>query len=382
MLKRTIFISVAIIGLLTATFFILPEYSRTALINRYPGIYDHKIFHNNIVKAKNPFAIDLSSRYNKYILNDNDLDSLLLYDPVSLIVLSNDSIIFEKYFNEHNSQTLSNSFSITKSIVSLLVGCALDDGHIKSLSQPVTDFIPELKHHQGFWDELTLEQLLQMQSGLDFDETYTSLFSPTTKAYYGKDLKKQVMDLKFKEKPGGDFEYLSINTQIIGMILRAAVGKSLADYATEKLWIPIEAEIDAIWYKDREDGIEKAYCCFSATSRDFARIGMIICDSGAYKGKKIIPYDYFARMISGSSDDNSYISDENFYGYHWWLTKYQGLDVIYARGILGQYIVTIPEKRLVLVRKGNKRSEVYIGKHPSDLFLYLRIALDIADVST
>ena len=116
----------------------------------------------------------------------------------------------------------------------------------------------------------------------------------------------------------------------------------------------------------------KAYCCFHATARDFARIGQLICDSGRIHNQQIIHPDYFREMTKPANHLLYQNKSVDFYGLHWWLTRWNHLDIVYARGIKGQYIITIPSEKIIIVRLGNDRSDIYQGNHPSDLFLYLR----------
>lgn len=218
-----------------------------------------------------------------------------------------------------------------------------------------------------------------MSSGLDWDEAYSSAFSITTKAYYGKNLNELVSNLKIAETPGKIFRYKSCDTQLLSMIVENASGKSLAQYASEKLWQPLGAEHDAYWCLDKKEGNEKAYCCFNSNARDFARIGQLVLDSGQCNGHQLISKDYLKEATSAAS----WLVDENgekcdWYGYQFWKLTYQGVNVTYARGILGQYIFIIPEKKMVIVRLGHKRSDVKRGSVPEDVFIYLDAAFRLS----
>jgi CubicO group peptidase (beta-lactamase class C family) len=142
---------------------------------------------------------------------------------------------------------------------------------------------------------------------------------------------------------------------LLGLIVEKATGKSLSRYASEKLWQPLGAEHPALWSTDKKDGVEKAFCCFNSNARDFARIGQLMLDSGRWKGNEIISPDYYAQSITPCNIPDNSGQPVNYYGYQWWLCpSFPG--VFYARGILGQYIIIIPSKNMVVVRLGHKRS--------------------------
>jgi CubicO group peptidase (beta-lactamase class C family) len=258
-----------------------------------------------------------------------------------------------------------------------LVGIALDEGKIKSLDQPVGEFIPS--YNEGLEKQLTIRHLLTMSSGLDWQEEYSTPFSPTAQAYYGTDINSLMNEMKIIEEPGKEFEYLSGNTQLLAMVLEAATGQRISDYTSEKIWKKVGARDDALWNLDSEDGMEKAYCCFNTNVRDYARFGQLILNKGIWKGERIISEGYLAEATSAKE----YLLDKetgdivDFYGYQWWIVNYKGNQIPYMRGILGQYIFVIPEKNAVVVRLGHKRSSAYKGHHPQDVYDYLDGAFSI-----
>jgi CubicO group peptidase (beta-lactamase class C family) len=243
---------------------------------------------------------------------------------------------------------------MAKSIVGILTGMALDEGKIKSIHQPVGDFLPEFKIPPN--DQLTVYHLLTMSAALNWDENYSSLTSETTEAYYGKYLRKQMLRLKTTGTPGVEFNYQSSCTQLLGMVIEQATGKTLSDYASEKLWKPLGAEQEARWSLDHKNGIEKAYCCIYSNARDFARIGKLMLDSGRWKGKQLISEDFVLQSVRPAP-----LSDKGqpnkVYGFQWWIGNYSGRNVFYARGILGQYIIVLPEEKIIIVRLGHLRDK-------------------------
>lgn len=377
--NRILKVLIIFVILLWVLYLILPTYFVRALIFQKPGINDYTIFENNHVSAFDPIPWGNDSTYNKHKISESYMKEIESLKTVSFLIVQNKRLIFEKYWENYNENSISNSFSVAKSIVGLLIGCALDEGLIKNLDQKVWEFIPEFKKEST--RELSIWHLLTMSSGVNWDESYNSLFSRTTKAYYGTELKKMIFELEGIESPGKVYRYLGINTQILALILESATGKSLSDFASEKLWGPIHAENDALWSMDRKRGSEKAYCCFNSTTRDFARIGQLVLDSGKWNNQQIVSWDYLKQAISpadGLVNENGRKLD--YYGYQWWILNYKGSYIPFARGILGQYIFVIPSKNAVVVRLGHKRSDKYVNEvFPADIFLYLDASFEILD---
>jgi len=333
-------------------------YLYKALLYNYVNIDDINLFHSRTVESGTGEPWAVGSDYNKKPLTPDLQKALESYD----------SIRSETYWDGYDKASLSNSFSVAKSIVSVLVGIALHEGKIKNLDQPVCDFLPDYCDAKS--KQLTIRHLLIMSSGLNWDESYSSLFGPTTKAYYGSDLQDQMLSLDVVNTPGMQFNYMSSNTQLLAFVVQKATGSTLSSYASEKLWKPIGAENDAKWSLDHKDGDEKAYCCFYSNARDFARIGKLFLNKGKWNGKQIVSELFINESITPAS-----ITDEGkpnqIYGYQWWLTEHQGRKVFYARGILGQYIFVIPELNLIFVRLGHKRGEKEANGQLTDVPLYL-----------
>ena len=372
-------ITAVVVLALVALYFVAPTYVQRALIYQKVGIDDYPIFENRVVKAENPMAWAKHQAYNKEVIPatlKQQMDSL---KTIAYTIVKDGKLVHEEYWDGYSSQSLTNSFSAAKSIVGLLVGCAVEDGFVASLDQKVTSFFPEITG--AYADQLTIKDVLTMSSGLDWDESYGSLFSTTTEAYYGDDLKKLILRLNVIEEPGKEFKYLSGNTQLLAMIVSKATGKPLATYAAEKLWTPLQAEHDALWCLDKEDGMEKAYCCFNSNATDFARIGQMVLDSGRWQGEQIINQEYILNSIAPADHLNDVGTNTPIdrYGYQWWLMNYQGHKVAYARGILGQYIFVIPCMDAVVVRLGHTRSSNYIKGHPTCAYLYLDAAFQILE---
>ena len=373
MKKRTIRILLILAVFSLLVIISLPGHYKRALVYGHANIDDFKIFENRIVSNSQGFPWQHDSMYNFQTIDPAKLTIFDTFGTTAFVVIRDKKIIHEEYWDGASDTTRSNSFSVAKSIVSLLVGCLVDEGKIKSLDQPITDFLPDFKNTNGF--SLSIKDLLTMSSGIDWDEGYSSLFSPTTKAYYGSQLAEQMLDLNVAKEPGKIFEYQSCDTQLLALIIEKITGKTLSENASEKLWKPLGAEHPALWSLDRVDGIEKAYCCFNSTATDFARIGQMVLDSGQFNNQQIISKEYLKQATTPASwlkgEDGNPL---NYYGYQFWMLTHKGHKVVYARGILGQYIFIIPSLNTVAVRLGTARSEKRINNLPEDIFTYLDAA--------
>jgi CubicO group peptidase (beta-lactamase class C family) len=275
---------------------------------------------------------------------------------VAFLVIQRDTIRYERYFRRYDEGRIHTSFSMAKSIVSTLVGCAIADGYIRSVEQPVTDFVPEMKAHG--WDRVTLEHVLQMTSGMDFSESYVNPFGTAATFYYGRQLERNTVRRKLKREPGERFEYVSGNTQLLGLILERALraqgdARTLTMYLNDRLWVPMGMEHPASWSIDRmKGGTEKAFCCINAPARDFAKLGSLFLHRGWWNGQRIVPEEWVARSTKVDTSNGSSAG----YQYQWWLPSRNG-DFM-AQGILGQYVYVDPARELVIVRLGKQQGGV------------------------
>ncbi len=344
------------------------SYIYKAVIYNYADIDDLDIFDTRVVENATPQPWATAPDYNKATLPKILLEELEKNQSVAFLVIKNDSIRHEQYWDHYDQNSFSNSFSVAKSIVSLLVGVAIDEGKIKSIDDPVGNYLPHFKEGQN--SKLTIRHLLEMSAGLNWDESYSSLFSVTTKAYYGTNLQKLINGLNVVNEPGKKFDYMSGNTQMLALIVEKATGKTLSAYASEKIWKRIGAEHSAQWSLDHTNGDEKAYCCFYSDARDFARFGKLYLDSGMWNGQQLVSRNYVRESLTPAPLDFEG-SEPNCYGYQWWLTEQKGHKIFYARGLSGQYIVCIPDQQIIFVRLGKKRGTPGADHRLSDLVVYI-----------
>ncbi len=372
-MKKT-FRVIIVLMVIAFIYYSTPSYIKKALVHLFPDVEDYKFFQNREIKSDNPIPWNTAHDYMNYNLTKQERDSLENYKSIAYLIIQNDSIVYEEYWDDFNKDSYSNSFSAAKSVVSLLLGAAIQDGYIKNVNQSVSEFIPEFNDES--YNKLCIKDLLTMSSGLNWNESYINPFSMTTQAYYGDNINELVLGLEVSETPGIEFKYLSGNTQLLAIIIKNATGKSLSDYAYEKIWRPLGATNSALWSLDKKDGVEKAYCCINSNARDFARIGKILLNNGNINGEQIFPEDYLKQSITPATYlvDHRTLQTVDFYGYHWWIVNHNGEQIPYARGILGQYIFALEKENAIVVRLGHKRSRNYIHHHPTDVYSYLNTA--------
>ena len=390
-LKKTILYGLLMILTGVLLFLLMPSnyYMRRAIMHLKPKIDQYSIFENRVVKADNPHPWLFAEDYETRQIAPAFEPDFKKYGTVAFVVIQHNKIVLEQYWSNYTPLSLSNSFSMSKSIISLLIGCAITDGYIKSVEQPVSDFLPQWTSYEG--RVLKIKDLLTMSAGVEWDESYTSLMSKTTQAYYGKDLWKLALTEKQIEKPGVRFNYQSGVSQLLAFVLQKATDKTISDYASEKIWTPIQAEENALWSLDHKNGNEKAYCCFNTNARDFARLGQLILNKGKWDGTQVVDSNYikeattpatwlkFTRKLRPDETTAREPIPCTFYGYQFWLVNYQGLKIINMRGMLGQYIMAIPQLDAVIVRLGKKRDAEYNveQEYPKDIEIWVNAALEV-----
>jgi CubicO group peptidase (beta-lactamase class C family) len=309
-------------------------------------------------------------------LSSRALEKLEALRSTSFLVIKDEKIWYEKYWHPNTQHTVTNSFSVAKSIVATLVGIAVGDGLLK-IDDPVAKFLDSFK--KGGKENITIEHLLRMTSGLRWVESEGGALSHNAEAYYGESLDTLINNLEVRRPPGEVYRYASGNTQVLAMILAQVTKMNLSQYASLKLWSVVGAEDHAYWNLDRKDGREKAFCCFYATARDFAKIGQLYLNNGNWQGRSIVPESFIQQSTQAKAIPDIWLNQTNkIYGMHWWLAQHAGYDFFYARGIRGQYIICNRELKLIIVRLGHRRNPVdRHNGHPPDLFDHINAGLEI-----
>ena len=320
------------------------------------NIDDYKDFDNNVIMAASPRVWHQHLDYNLFPLSANFEKEMKDFGTAGLVIIKDNQILSEYYFNGYVQNDLTNSFSMAKTFTTMMLGKAIEQGYIKSLDQKITDFIPEFKDDK-FGAECTVGDLSAMTSGYDWDEDYYFPLNPTAKAYYGDDIVKQMLDRKFVAQPGGHFIYQSSDTQLLGIVIeRALKNKSLSQYFQEEFWQPMGMELDAQWSKDNPKGMEKTYCCFNATTRDFAKLGQLLLNDGKWYGKQILDSAFVQKMVLPNKKAFG-PNEAQIYGYSVWMDYDYKTPFYTMLGHLGQRVIVIPSEKLVVTRTGKTHND-------------------------
>ena len=310
----------------------------------YTDITNYKIFPSRALPASTtPFHFANAQRQPGQILGQVSLqkiDSIARIDKsVAILIIRNDSLLFENYYLDYNAASQVSSFSMAKAYTSALIGIAIEDNYIKNINDRLITYVPELAHNRGF-EKVTLRHLLMMTSAI---KAKTSIGVLDARLYYGRHLYNYLMRLKVEGEPGKEFVYSNVNTQLLGLVLERVTGKTVTEYLNARIWKALGTEFDASWSIDKKkDGHEKTFCCINATARDYAKFGRLFLNRGNWNGTQLVPAAWVDESTGSASESVSY------YKYQWWITE----NGYYASGLHGEYIYVSPAKGLVMIRLG------------------------------
>ena len=338
--------------------------------NNTAFLSDYEYFDNRVIDPS-PFAQPWAKHNNYNTIKETDelADINKERETKAFLVIKNDSILYEKYFDGYSESSKSNSFSMAKSIVVTLLGKAIMEGKIKGFDQPVSDFFDEYK--AGFGAELTVGNLASMSSGMEWNEKYYSIINITTESYFTDDLRSLILNQKIINKPGQKFRYSSGDTQLLGMVIEKATNTNLSDYLKNNFTIPMGFENEALWQLDSEEsGIEKAYCCFASNAKDFARFGKLYKNNGKWNNEILLDSTFINKAINPVYEDSPY------YGYGWWLYTFEDKKVFTMNGHRGQFVIVFPEEGIIIVRLGDKNKEG--DNDDGDLYKYISQGYNLA----
>ena len=341
------------------------------------GLEDYVYFDSReIPKSDNPQAWPLHADYNS-IPATSKLQKLHQdHRTVAFLVIKNDSIWHEQYFEGFGNDSKTNSFSVVKTIVSASLAKAIEEGDVKSFDQPVKDFLPWL---QGAYSNVvTVGNLATMSSGLKWKEDYENLLTITPRTYITRDVVEVMKTLPIETPPGERFVYQSGSTQLLSLVLTAATGETISDLVRRYFWNPLGAHADANWRLDAsEKGVEKSYCCFNSNARDFARFAALFKNGGVWNGKQLINADYVQKSITPQFENGQ------DYGYGWWLGAHMGKRFYSMRGHNGQYVIVFPEDDVIVVRLGRAQLPDLPGvRHSADYLGYMEEAFAMLNNET
>lgn len=343
----------------TGNDFILTSIKRTYLAGEVTAnINDHSEFKTNVITAGEPQALPNHPNYNKKSLSPEFKKELEALGAASFLVVKDGQVVFENYFSGYNDRSKTNSFSMAKTVTTLLLGIAIEEGYVRDLDQPIIDFLPEFKD-DPFGKTATIRQLSLMNSGYEWDEQYYTPFSPTVQLYYGDDVSDFVLSRNFSAEPGSFWEYSSASTELLGIFLLRALQKpaaamTLSEYLSEKIWQPMQMNDDALWHTDNE-GMELTYCCLSTNARNYAKLGLLMLNKGKWNGQQLVPADFIEEMVKPEGT--------SYYGLSTWLSDTQSPAFYAFSGHLGQFIINVPEHNMVVIRLGERA-------HPSTDYMH------------
>jgi CubicO group peptidase (beta-lactamase class C family) len=290
------------------------------------------------------------------------LDNLLAAnDSIAFLVIKDDAILYERYFQGHSPTSISQAFSVSKSFLATLIGAALHDGILQSVDQPVSDYLPELSA-SGF-DRVTLRHLLTMTSGSDYIEN-DNPFGIHVILNYTPNWPAELLSVRVKDEPGKVFRYKSGDNALLALILDQALGpETISAYTQRVIWTPLGMERAGLWSLDQEGGMEKTWCCLAATARDFAKLGRLYLGDGEWNGQRILAQDWTEEAAQvGAIPATDWPQDFHGiglwnYGYQWWLVSKEEGDFL-ALGKDGQYLYVNPTTNLIILRLGRSQGEL------------------------
>lgn len=347
--------------------YIFPAVQKTILRGySTTNIDDHPDFKNNIVETGDPQYWEEHENFGLFQVSDTLRKELEDFQSIGFAVFQDGKMLYEEYWDGYSDESLTNSFSMAKSVTSMLLGKAIEQGYIQGLDQAITDFIPEFKD-DPYGKLCTVGDLSAMRSGFDWKEEYYSPLNMTTEAYFGKNIEKQLLKRKFAEKPGGKFKYSSADTQLLAIVLKRATGKSLASYLSEEFWKPMGMEHEGLW--SLSGGLEKSFCCLHSNVRDFGKLGQLLLQKGNWNGVQLLDSAFVDLMITPNYE--AFESNEpKKYGYSIWIDEEYTPPFYAMIGHLGQRVIVVPDYNLVIVRLGKSKDDLHERRGHLDTDVY------------
>ena len=337
-------------------------------------VYDYQKFPERIIEASDTpleFAYNLDEervRTQFELAADmDDFDSFLAANRTqAFIVIQNDEVIYEQYFNGAERESIVTSFSTAKSFASTLIGIAIDEGHIHSIDNPITDYLPELLERDSAFGNISIRNLLMMSSGIKYAE-FPFVNGDDAKTYYYPNLRELALEqTSIIGEPGEFFHYNNYHPLLLGMIIERATGTSVADYLQEKIWQPMGAEYAASWSLD-EAGFEKMESGINGRAIDFAKFGQLFLHNGSKQEVEVVPSAWVAEATQADPsvdyenyyyDDFIFANGQGYYKYMWWGIQRDAENYDFtALGNHGQFIYVSPQSNLIIVRFGESYGE-------------------------
>jgi CubicO group peptidase (beta-lactamase class C family) len=327
-----------------------------------------------------PWAMD--PRAAQTAISADLLPLLTAERSAAFLVAQHGQLLHESYFEPYTASRRTNSFSMAKTVVTMLTGAAVADGFIPSFDTPLAAYLPEYAGDPR-GSVATLAQLSAMTSGHEWTEHYYLPLNPTTQLYFGGDAAGTVMAQGFERDPGTAFEYSSASTQVLALALQRALQTrqpdlTLSDYLSQRFWQPMGMEGDASWSLDRpraEGGMEMAYCCIHSSGHNFARLGQLLLQDGRWGEQQLLPAEFVQRITR----PNGFVEH---YGHSLWMDPTYRAPFYFLQGHLGQYVIVVPSAQLVVVRLGQVRHRTF-NRHPvipDEVYRYVDEGLRMAQL--
>lgn len=380
MLKKSL-IGVSLTAVLLSGTLFLPSFDhiRNFIAWGKHSIFDFRTHPTRLIdNGDAPQMWPQDSLYNKIQIPDSLLAQIDSNNTHAFLVIQDGKLLYEKYYDGYTKDSISGSFSAAKSIISMLVGIGVGEGKIKSIDEPVGNYVPHFK--EGELAKIKIKDLLTMSSGTNYLEGDQSYMGLAAKLYYADDEDYVVNLMEAKEPAGINWEYRSGDTQVLGLLVEKAFGKSISELTATYFMKPMGAENDAKWLLDGDSKHEKAFCCFNGVARDYARFGALMLANGKWKDKQIVPEDYMKTATSPAS----YLKDPteggkavDYYGYQFWVVNHRGMAVPSMNGLFGQYVYAIREKNAIIVRLGETKVVKHIHHYQPENFTYIDAAMSI-----
>jgi CubicO group peptidase (beta-lactamase class C family) len=349
-----------------------PEY-RLENFRRMENIFPYRV----IAASNNPFAFPVgSTTLPEYFIHDgSEIETAAFLDrtqTTGLMVVHQGISVLERYFQAASHDDRFTSWSVAKTVVGTLTAIALKEGHIRNLSDRVSDYVPELANEA--WGEVRIEDLLRMASGIDFSEIYDQRFSDINVLFYrtfllGQPVREVIAGRSAARPPGEAFHYISPNTQILAWVLERAVGQPISAYAAQALWQPLGMQDDAIWSLD-QSGVELGFCCLNMTLRDYAKLGQLYLQQGRWRDEQLLPENWVQQATRRPEPwlAAGHGFPERGYGYHVWVPKDPDEEYFF-NGVWGQ-TVWISEKHQVVIAKTSV--DPLFREHMAEVISFMR----------
>ena len=275
----------------------------------------------------------------------------------AFIVIHDDKVLYERYYNGYQHESICTSFSTVKSFVSALIGIALNERLIQNIDDSIVKYLPELS--AAYWKAISVRHLVSMSSGLKYNSRGFLPWNDEPRVYYSTDLRKLAKQAKSFEAPGIRFHYNNYNLVLLGMILERVTGSSVSGYLQEKLWKPLGMELPASWSLDSEhSGMEKMESGLNACAMDYAKFGRLYLRNGDWNGKQVVPESWVVESTTVAPD-----AKWSNYKYLWWISR-SGKGRFLAGGNLGQFIFVAPDKNCVICRFGRGKPKDWKAIYP------------------